>query len=159
MELRLRPARAEDRERVFEWANQPLVRQQSFEPDPVPWEKHVQWFEAVLKSRGPRLFVVEGLDDSAWTPIGQWRFDERDGEVGVALDVRYRGRRLATPAIKAGVEVARTTFLGDRLIAHIKPDNLPSVRAFAEAGFRLVGPTTYKGHPALEYEHILRPQP
>jgi len=36
--LRLRPVCADDCRMIWEWANDPLVRSQSFANDPIPWE-------------------------------------------------------------------------------------------------------------------------
>jgi RimJ/RimL family protein N-acetyltransferase len=40
------------------------------------------------------------------------------------------------------------------LVAHIKQENIRSVKAFEKAGFRYVGPARVKGNECLEYTYI-----
>ena len=63
--LRLRPVCADDCRMIWEWANDPLVRSQSFANDPIPWESHVAWFKRALRDPDMRLYIAESS-----TPVG-----------------------------------------------------------------------------------------
>lgn len=133
--LWVRPATEGDRRRLFEWANDPVTRANSFSSGPIPWADHCAWFEAKLKDPGCLLLVLE--KDG---PIGQVRFDVQDtaATISIALAAEARGRKLATSAILAAVtELRNRAPAVTTCAAQIKPGNTASVRAFSAAGFRL----------------------
>ena len=49
MECYLREAIIEDIDILCKWANDPLVRQNSFSTEKIRYEDHVKWFNRVLK--------------------------------------------------------------------------------------------------------------
>jgi RimJ/RimL family protein N-acetyltransferase len=134
--LSLRPAEEDDCAIIFEWANDPVTRRNSFAPDPISWDIHRDWFRKLLADRNRLLYVALASRER----IGQIRFDrcgQREAEVSVALAPAWRGRGLAAPVIQLGSEeAARAGF--EVLYAYIKPDNEASRRAFLRAGY--VGP-------------------
>jgi sialic acid synthase SpsE/RimJ/RimL family protein N-acetyltransferase len=131
----LRRAAAGDAGIVWEWANDPVVRRASFHTDPIPWERHVEWFNARLASASSRIYIVAGPDAS---PAGVVRFERgEDGnaEVGVNLAASHRGRGLGRLALKVACRAVRLEWPGARIVAHIRPENEASVAAFVAAGF------------------------
>ena len=44
----LRKATIEDRDLLFQWANDPLVRKNSFSTAEIAYEEHVDWYNRVL---------------------------------------------------------------------------------------------------------------
>ncbi len=158
MGLRVRSAQEEDVALLFEWANDPLVRKMSFNQHPISHEVHAAWFEKVLESKTIHLLVVESYENSTWIPAGAFRFDESDGEVSISLGSKFRGKSLASPLIRAGMEHIGQIWSGERFIARIKPENWPSIRAFERAGFSFSRETVNKGHVCLEFVYPVRPQ-
>ncbi|MCS6797814.1 MAG: GNAT family N-acetyltransferase [Myxococcota bacterium] len=133
--IALRPAREEDRERVFRWANDPVSRAASFTPEPIAWETHVAWYARALEGRARRLFVVEHEGE----PVGVVRFELSDetsaeAEIGINLAPEARGRGIGTAALREAVRIARGLGL-QRLVACIRPDNTASLKLFARAGY------------------------
>lgn len=57
--LRVRRARGDDAELVWEWANDPTVRARSFRPDPIPLDEHLEWYRGRLASPDTRLWIIE----------------------------------------------------------------------------------------------------
>lgn len=149
-ELALRPAQAADCEHVFEWANDPTTRAASFQSARIDHEEHVRWFAASLKNPRRHLLMAELGGEL----VGLVRFDALDDatlEVGINLAPAARGRRLATPLLQAGAGFAAG--LGaNTIVAHIRPSNTASQRAFRRAGYREVERTTVSGQEALRYE-------
>ena len=133
MDIEIRSATMEDADRLLSWANDPITRSNSFNPDRIDPAGHVSWLRRVLADEDSLLLIGEYADD----PIGQMRFDRIDGQilVSVGLAPGARGRSLGAPLILAGVRAARTRWPARSILARIKVDNTASVRAFRVGGF------------------------
>ena len=135
-EVRLRAATATDCERVWVWRNDPETRAASLETEAIPWEVHEPWFNETLRRPDRRVYIVvaDGRD------AGAVRLDVADAEARVSIhlapEARYRG--IGALALRAVVGEAFDGFGIVRVIGVIKPDNQPSLAAFAKAGFALV---------------------
>lgn len=57
--MSLRPAVADDSRRLFDWANDPVVRSVSFRSEPIAWEDHSRWFAGKLTDPQAALFIAE----------------------------------------------------------------------------------------------------
>jgi len=149
-QLTIRSANASDMQLLWEWANEPAVRAVSFSRDPIPWDVHQQWMERRLADPDTRLYV--GID-SADLPVGQVRFDLHDNEaiLSVTLDPTFRGRGYSPILVS---QSCRKLFRETPTVlveAFVKPDNVPSLRAFMRAGFTETGQTLQKGQPAVRF--------
>jgi RimJ/RimL family protein N-acetyltransferase len=142
--LSLRPAVASDCALVFEWANDPVTRANSFAPAAIAWDVHCTWFGRILRDPDRRLYVIL----ASGAPIGQARLElcgEGSVEISLSLAAAWRGRRLAAEAIRLVTAQA-----GAGLVhAYVKPGNDVSRRAFLSAGYVEQGPTVHKGLPAV----------
>ena len=79
----LRQAGREDVEIFFKWVNEPAVRANSFNTEPISWESHQKWFETALADDGVRIYVL--MQDSI--PVGQVRLVFEDSsDVDVAIE-------------------------------------------------------------------------
>ncbi len=112
-------------------------------------------FKAILRARPGWRLVAETRQGR---PLGQVRFDS-DGQVSLALDPGYRGRGLAAPALRAALAWARRELKRTRAVARIKPEKVPSIRAFEGVGFRLLRRAAFRGQLCLEYEISLEQFP
>jgi UDP-2,4-diacetamido-2,4,6-trideoxy-beta-L-altropyranose hydrolase len=152
--LQLRAAREGDCRLLWEWANDPDVRAQSFSSERIPWETHVSWFNAKLaETRSTaskcRLFVAEDEDGMA---IGQIRFELRADagwDVGISLSSGSRGRGVASELIETGVRELMKRNGSSRIHAYVKPENEPSVKSFERARFEKLGVEQVRGHRAV----------
>jgi RimJ/RimL family protein N-acetyltransferase len=141
--LHLRAAQATDAELLWAWANDPVTRASSFDPDPIPWPDHERWLDSRLADPASPLFVAEGLGGA---PVGLVRFDvSEDGpEIGVTVAPEARGAGVAAPLVLAGC--LRMASEGAATVhAHIRPDNEGSLAAFRAAGFEGGDRTLRKG--------------
>ena len=135
-EVRLRAATASDCERVWVWRNDPETRAASLDTEAIPWEVHEPWFNEALCGKGRRFYIVvaDGRD------AGAVRLDVADAEgrvsIHLAPEARYRG--IGVRALQAVVGEAFDALGLVRVTGVIKPDNQPSLAAFAKAGFALV---------------------
>ncbi|GGF13931.1 UDP-2,4-diacetamido-2,4,6-trideoxy-beta-L-altropyranose hydrolase [Hymenobacter cavernae] len=134
--LTLRPATAADSEQLFQWANEPAVRQYSFNPNSVTRAEHEQWFQDRLSD--PNAFLVIAEDPATHQPAGLIRFSVADTEATLSylLASDYRGRGLASGLLVSGTRQLLQQFpTVRRVLGHVQTVNLASIRAFERAGF------------------------
>ncbi len=163
--LTLRPAGEGDARRLLDWANDASTRAASFDREPITWEEHVEWLDAVLADPGRRLWIGQ----VAGRAVGQVRVDrapDGTGLVSIGLAPEARGRGLGRALLAAGLDAAARELGIHRARAIVRADNLPSRRLFEAAGFTRTADITRPGSlPAHEYELELaaetdsRPEP
>src|SRR5688572_503987 len=56
--IRLRRARTSDNALVWQWANDPTVREASFSSAPIRWEDHVKWFDDRLADEASAIYIA-----------------------------------------------------------------------------------------------------
>jgi UDP-2,4-diacetamido-2,4,6-trideoxy-beta-L-altropyranose hydrolase len=145
----LRRATSNDSHLLWEWANDPAVRSASFSSSPIPWETHEVWFAEKLRHEKCLILIAEDEDGS---PLGQIRFDARpdgDCEVDVSVDPAKRGKGLAAALIRRGVQTVVSETHCLRIHAFVKPENAPSLNAFAKAGFTRTNEVQVRGSAAV----------
>lgn len=149
-ELHLRRARPEDMQILWEWANDPEVRAASFSQEPIPWERHVQWFAEKMDAARSLLFIAE---DDAGTPYGQIRFDlqQEEAVLNISLEKEKRGRGRGLQLIEKGIRELFASSNCARVHAFVKPDNKASVSAFLKAAFVCLRLEEVHGNPALHF--------
>ena len=134
--VRLRLVRWSDAGRLLEWANDAETRRQSLSPETIEMGVHRNWLRANLADPRVDLLIAEnGLG-----PVGALRLAPGwHGHLEVSINVAP-GRRggLGTVMLKAAMRRWDRLFVGQQLVARIKPGNLASERAFAHVGFRPV---------------------
>lgn len=132
----LRKAEKDDMDLLFKWANDPVVRSNSFNIDPIPYEDHVKWFNKMMEDETVHQFIL--MDDD--TPVGQIRLniDGEDAEVGYSIDSEFRGKGYGHKILQLiSEEVQRNCHEIHRLVAKVKHDNIPSNKLFQNEKYRL----------------------
>lgn len=150
----VRPARDDDEDRRYVWKvnNDPSVRERSISTDSIPWEDHVEWYAEVMSDPDRLLYVTqhEGED------CGVVRYDldrhAKEAEISIALQESFRGRHIGREVI----EITSSAILGhndvDTVVAHVRPDNTPSVKAFEAAGYVDQGHEEVRGVEMIRLE-------
>lgn len=134
--LRVRPACPDDEELILRWANDPVVRRNSFSPALIDAVAHHQWFSRCFANRASCcVFIVE---TEAGLPVGQVRFELSNEvwEVHYALDACVRGRGMGGVFLKAAlseflIRVPSCT----EILGRVKSGNLASQKVFKRLGF------------------------
>jgi RimJ/RimL family protein N-acetyltransferase len=138
-----------DCELLWRWANDRSVREASFDPSPIPWEDHVDWFRRARADAARPMYVALQDGDE---PVGVVRFEldeERVAVVSINLVPHARGRGIGTRALRlACARMSRDAGVA-AVLAYIKPDNVASRRSFARAGFVPAGEAEVRGSPAV----------
>ena len=132
-----RPARLSDEALLLRWANDPLVRQRSFNSKLITKDIHRRWFYTRLRSSDrSKTYIVETRDG---LPLGVVRFDD-DGsgwEIGVSIDAAARGNRLGARVLGSAMCELRALMPGASLFGRVKHENTQSQALFESLGFSL----------------------
>lgn len=131
MNVKLQKATEGDCEALFRWRNDPLTRESSLNSGVIQYEKHCEWFTAVLTD--PKKLIYIAVNEKG-QKIGNVRFDTRSKkvlEISVIIAPEQRGKGYGSRIIS----LACAENLGKLIIARVKKGNAASVKAFKKAGF------------------------
>ncbi|MCC6690032.1 MAG: GNAT family N-acetyltransferase [Bacteroidia bacterium] len=133
--IQFRYASQDDIHLLFRWANDELVRENSFNTDAINIKEHTLWFEAILNSKTDLIYIFtnENLD-----PIGNVRIYNSNDEIiiGIAIDQNFRGRSFGAIMLTLATKDYFKQKKNKQISAYIKKTNLPSLNIFLKAGFK-----------------------
>ena len=133
-ELYIRYANKEDLELLFNWANDPFVRQNSFSTDVISIEEHKIWFDNMLNRSDAKQYIYMNGD----IPIGQAkvRVEGNIAEIGYSIAQEYRGNGYGSKLLidlKKQVIIDFPNIM--KIIGRVKDKNIGSKNAFISAGY------------------------
>jgi len=136
--LSLRTVQDSDAKLLWKWANDPQVRAASFSSESIPWEQHIQWFDAQLKSPNCIIYIAMNSDN---IPIGQIRYKIEDNQAVISISIAsdYRHQGYGSELIKLACDRLFQELNISQIHAYIKPENQSSIRSFIKAGFAEIG--------------------
>jgi UDP-2,4-diacetamido-2,4,6-trideoxy-beta-L-altropyranose hydrolase len=147
--LNVRQVVPDDEGLLFEWANDPIARRNSFNTNPILPETHHVWFTRRLNK--PDFYRIYIIENSATLPIGQVRFerDERgDWETSYLLARPFRSRGLGSSLLETALRQFQIEYPGTTIIGKVRIENQPSCKIFENMYFEknideLTGIATY----------------
>lgn len=140
-----------DSEIVYKLSNDPTVRQNSINTQPIGWEEHQQWFTKKVAQDDYRFYLVFDKKNSF---IGQIRFELMDGSAvtSISISSEFRGKGLSKKIIKGVCSRIFSEILSlKNIIAYIRPENNVSINSFLSSGFILSGDEIINGHIFMKY--------
>lgn len=127
-----RKATIKDMLSVYNWSNDILVRQNSYNSAPITLANHKEWYQQKMKNKNT-LFLIACFDNQ---PAGIVRYEiSKDyAVIGVLVVENFRGRMLSSSFLS---ESAKEYFRQYKLpvFAYIKENNKASIKAFERAGY------------------------
>jgi UDP-2,4-diacetamido-2,4,6-trideoxy-beta-L-altropyranose hydrolase len=133
--INLRKVVSKDLSLCYKWANDPVVRAQSFNSNEIAITDHEEWFNSKLRDPHCFFYLLELQEE----PIAQIRFQVESNEaiVGFLIDSKYRGQGLGSMVLSKGIE----RFLNDyknkiQIVGYVKKQNIASHRSFEKLSFR-----------------------
>lgn len=131
----LKTAQWEDRDLLFAWANDPLVRKNSFSSEQISYKAHEAWYQELLSDPDRRqyLYLQDGI------PVGQVRIAAAgdDAKVSYSICAQKRGMGHGKKLLCLLQKQIEQDFPQVKhLVAEIKPDNIASRNAFLHAGYQ-----------------------
>ena len=130
-QLKLRKANAQDELLLFCWANDPVVRANSFSTGDILLANHKQWYMRALNNPDVQIYIMERGD----LPVGQVRTEMQNGMyvIGYSIDAAWRG---------CGYGRQILSLLEDNLPEHtvlagrVKGENMASRSVFLSLGYK-----------------------
>jgi RimJ/RimL family protein N-acetyltransferase len=99
---RLRKAQTSDLDITYQWLNDPLVRQHSFNTEKVNYSDHQEWFLQKIKEANTVYLIFEQYDG---IPLGSIRFDLADNKakINYLIDPKFQGQGLGRTILQDGI--------------------------------------------------------
>jgi len=134
----------------WEWANDPAARAVSFAKEPIPWERHMEWFRARLADPQSILYTALNRLGEAMGMV-RYQLQGSHAILSINLGAPFRskgnGRKLLFLSTQELFENSGVTSID----AFVRPSNQASVRLFEGAGFRNTGLENVHGDQAIHY--------
>ncbi len=152
--LKMHSATIQDVDLYFEWANDEIVRKNSYQQEKVVYENHVNWFNNKLNSKDCYFYL---FTDTNNTPVGQVRIDKSNNEViiGISIDKSFRGQRLGDKMLIQSCNDYLKIHPKEEIVAYIKVENQSSYNIFKKAGFQLQGEVEISNTKSYKLSKIL----
>jgi len=136
--VKIRKAREKDVDLIFHWANDRILRANSINPEPIPYETHVNWFRNKISSPHDAFYVAESKEG---TPLGYIRFQISDAIANLSyyVDEKFRGLGKGAEVIRLGTAALLKDFPKITTVeAFVKKTNIPSLKSFKALGYEEV---------------------
>jgi UDP-2,4-diacetamido-2,4,6-trideoxy-beta-L-altropyranose hydrolase len=133
-QIDIRKVRKDDLMLCYEWANDPMVRAQSFNSNTIPLSEHEQWFNSKLQDPHSFYYILE-LENN---PFAQIRFQvSNSGTIlSYLVDQNYRNKGLGTTILSKGIGAFIKDFNKETdIIGFVKFSNIASRRSFEKLNF------------------------
>ena len=126
MGINLRVVKKEDVDILFDWANDPVTRKNSFSEEPINYQTHVKWFNSCMENPYCIQFLLE-IDDKV---VGQARLNINNNDealISYSIAPNYRCRGYAKILLYEVTKWCKVNMPSIKsIIADVKPDNLAS---------------------------------
>ena len=140
--IKLRRAEESDETLLLQWANETLVRKNSFSQEKITTSEHHHWFKESMADP-KRLLLIAVAENGV--PVGQIRFDQQlmpssrgiyEAMVDISIDRCARGHRLAAEIVLLGLQAMEQHWgPGTEAVAEVLRSNAASNACFRRAGF------------------------
>ena len=130
----LRAAVEADMDLLFAWANDPVVRSNSFSTAEISYAEHVQWYHRLLDREDAKQYIYMREN----VPVGQIRvtIEGDTAEIGYSVCEHERGKGYGKHMLQLIAEQLRQDFpMVTKLVGKVKPENISSQNAFLRAGY------------------------
>ena len=135
MTVRVRAADVHDAELLWNWRNDPLVRQNSFNSDPISWNEHQAWYGNKLNCPGTLIYILE----QNGKPTAQIRYERASHELArlasITVRAEKRGQGYGKMILCRTLRLASEKLEVKKIVAVVKVNNIASLQTFKAAGF------------------------
>ena len=149
--LSLRKPTKEDMEIYFSWANDPVVREQSYNSSVIDLDSHKQWFESVINNEAYFMCICQNAEGEN---VGQVRIQKNENKeslIGISIDSNHRGKGYAKEILTLATNLFLKSNHGFLINAYIKEGNLSSKFAFENAGFYFIEMIEYENFKSYHF--------
>ena len=133
--FKLRIAAESDVKSLFELSNEENVRENSINSEQIQWDNHVKWFNEKITDDNYLILIAEDENNQF---LGQVRYELKNNQATISISIApdFRGLDLAAPIISDSAKfLFEKNEKIDFILAYIKEINIPSIKAFEQAGY------------------------
>jgi len=129
----LRRAVEKDGPLLFDWINDPAVRQWSFNKDIITLDEHKAWFNSKVNNGNVLIWIFEYEN----APAGMVRLEKEDDNVNLnyLIASHSRGKGLASNMLKMATVEVEGYWENINIFAYTLSDNIASIKSLKRAGF------------------------
>lgn len=135
---------------LFELANDPEVRKNSFNQEKIDLETHKKWFNNRVDNDDFLLLVAR----NGVNFIGSIRF-EKDIDnkfiISIQIHKNFRGKGLGKKLLQNAIKKLFNQKENPIIIAKIKSNNLSSIKIFSDSNFKIIENNQKEQFIVLEY--------
>ena len=149
--LTLRRATLLDSELYYQWANDALVRAQSFNTVAIDHDTHTKWFAERINNPDFYFYIFQ---NESKQNVGQVRITkdtDNTAIIGVSIDSMHRGKGYATQILNMASDNFLTENPPYTVYAYIKKSNGASIHSFIKANFVFEKKLIYQDQPSVSY--------
>lgn len=133
--LTFRKAISADVQLYFDWANDPIVRAQSYNSTVIDFENHKNWYESKIKDSSCLLLLFQNEEKINVGQIRIQKINESQALIGISIAAEHRGKGCAREMLLLASDYFLEKNKGYLINAYIKEQNISSKQAFEKAGF------------------------
>lgn len=143
--LKIRRLRNNDRNFLWELANDPIARNQSYHTKSIAWNDHKRWFRNILSN--PRNIVYIAILNNK-TRIGVIRYERKYSSATISINISPTHRDHGYG--KCLLMLTSSQIFHDekinKILAYIKASNQASIHMFKKAGYEYMDSKIIKGN-------------
>ena len=146
MDITLRKALLEDSETTLTWRNESTTIPWMGSARALSFYEHDSWFRKTINDPSCLLFIIE-LNSK---PVGQIRYHltksmNNYARVSINITQKMHGKGIASIAFSKGNELVRELGFAPKIFAHVRQDNIGSIKAMENAGYKRAKPVEMHG--------------
>lgn len=132
--ISLRAANLADEAYLLNLRNDPVVRANSINPEPISKTHHNKWYSETLQDNKCLIFIAE---TDTHLPVGYFRFQLNESRwfISYALNNYARNKNISFKILKKSIDEFFIVVREVNLYAYIKSDNIASLRILTKCGF------------------------
>ena len=139
--LTIRPITEADTDNIVRWRNLESVKRNLYSRDEVTRESHLRWFHEQVQTGRCIQYILEAPEGDIGTAfIKNIDNFHKKGEYGIFIgEESARGKGYGRRATELILQKAFEELELNRVSLHVFEENLPGIRAYENAGFKIEG--------------------
>ncbi len=116
---------------LFEWANDPITRKNSFNSDKIEIQNHKEYIKEIIKDKKITQYIFY-VDDRPIGTIREKKLSNKEIELSYTVSPNERNKNIGSKMMMKFLEDRKGSFL-----CKIKQNNVPSIKMVERCGFKL----------------------
>ncbi len=131
---------------IYQWANDPIARENSYKKESIKYSDHLLWFEEKISS-GRSMFYIFSNEEGQKTGFIRLDLNKIDNKaiISIVVDINYRGKGYAKQMLDIVSNEYLKSNIGGVITAFVFKKNIQSYKSFISAGFVRNSETIYNG--------------